>query len=98
MGAPGPAGETLETRLDRVIVFLAERGYVARWEHCPEGTLLQTYNCPYREIADGHPALCIMDLRLMSELLDGRPLKRVTRVVEGAPSCSYLIPAASEEF
>jgi predicted ArsR family transcriptional regulator len=91
--APPPVtGETMDERLSRVTAFLTEKGYVARWEHSERGYLLHTYNCPYREIADEHQELCIMDLRLVTELLGNRPVERISRVVEGAASCSYLIP------
>lgn len=88
---PAAPGETMEERLSRVAAFLSEKGYVARWERSAEGYLLHTYNCPYREIADGHQELCIMDLRLVTELIGPFPVERISRVVEGASSCSYLI-------
>jgi predicted ArsR family transcriptional regulator len=34
-----------------------------------------------------------MDLRLVMELIGDLPIERISRVVEGASSCSYLIPA-----
>jgi predicted ArsR family transcriptional regulator len=90
--APPPVpGETLPERLDGVVAFLSEKGYVARWEHTTAGYVLHTHNCPYHEIADAHPELCIMDMRLMTELLSGRTIERISRVVEGASSCTYLV-------
>ncbi len=91
--APPPIpGETLEERLNRITAFLSGQGYVARWERSGAGYVLHTYNCPYREVADAHQELCVMDMRLVAELLSDLPTERLSRVVEGAPSCSYLIP------
>ncbi|MER3513684.1 MAG: hypothetical protein C4310_04215 [Chloroflexota bacterium] len=90
--APPPVpGETLEERLNRITAFLSSQGYVARWERSGAG-YVHTYNCPYREVADTHQELCVMDMRLVAELLSDLPTERLSRVVEGAPSCSYLIP------
>jgi predicted ArsR family transcriptional regulator len=90
---PAIPGETIEQRLDRVTAFLSDKGYVARWERSEAGYILHTHNCPYREIADAHQELCIMDMRLTGELLSSLPIERLSRVVEGAPTCSYLIRA-----
>ncbi len=85
-------GETVEERLDRITAFLSSQGYVARWERNQGGYVLHTYNCPYRHVAEAHQGLCVMDMRLVTELLGDLPVERLSRVVEGAPSCSYLIP------
>jgi predicted ArsR family transcriptional regulator len=89
--APPPVpGEPLAHRLDRTVAFLNQHGYVARWEHAPEGYLLHTCNCPYEALAGGNPELCGMDLSLVGNLLGTVP-QRVSRVVEGAATCAYLI-------
>lgn len=85
-------GETIEERLDRIVAFLSSQGYVARWERNQGGYVLHTYNCPYHHVADAHQGLCVMDMRLVTELLGDLPVERLSRVVEGAASCSYLIP------
>lgn len=91
--APPPVpGETIEERLNRITAFLSNQGYVARWERNQGGYVLHTYNCPYHYVAEAHQGLCIMDMRLVTELLGDLPVERLSRVVEGAPSCSYLIP------
>lgn len=91
--APPPVpGESIEERLDRVTAFLSSQGYVARWERNRGGFVLHTYNCPYHHVAGAHQGLCVMDLRLVTELLGDLPVERLSRVVEGASSCSYLIP------
>ncbi len=82
----------LPQRLDRAVAFLNSLGYVASWEATEAGCRLQTCNCPYEGLADRNPELCGMDLSLVTNLLGVVP-ERVSRVVEGASSCAYLISA-----
>jgi predicted ArsR family transcriptional regulator len=83
--------EDLAQRFERAVAFLNCQGYVAHWEQADEGYLLHTCNCPYEALAKDNPELCGMDLTLVSNLLGEVP-RRVSRVVEGASSCAYLIP------
>lgn len=89
--APRPiAGESVEARLDRAVKFLNEKGYVARWERCPEGIVVHTCNCPFDGIADQHRELCAVDLTLVSTVM-GLTLRRVRYLAEGDDSCAYLL-------
>ncbi len=87
-------GEPLAERLDRAVVFLDEQGYGAGWDQTPEGCLLHTNNCPYEGLAGNNPELCGMDLALVTSLLGHEP-QRVSRVIEGAMTCAYLIPTSA---
>lgn len=86
----GPAGETLEARLDRVVDHLTDHGYEAHWEKSEAGYLLHTCNCPYSGVADEHDDLCLIDMRYISKLL-GRVPRRTLHIPEGDTTCSYLI-------
>lgn len=79
-------------RLERAATFLNDHGYVASWEETPEGFLLHTCNCPYEGLAKQNPELCAMDLTLTANLLGGS-VERVSRVLDGAGSCSYRLTA-----
>lgn len=87
-------GEPLPDRLDRAVAFLNSQGYVASWEATSEGYLLCTCNCPYEALAGRNPELCGMDQTLVNNLLGTTP-RRVSRLVEGASSCAYLLPFES---
>jgi predicted ArsR family transcriptional regulator len=94
--APRCAGdEPLAERLDRAVAFLDDHGYVAGWEKSGEGFLLHTCNCPYEALAKENPELCAMDLTLAASLLGGS-VERVSRVLDGASSCSYRLAATGE--
>ena len=79
-------------RLDRAVAFLNDHGYVASWEAAPDGYVLRTCNCPYEALAKNNPELCGMDLSLAANLLGGT-VARVSRVLDGAASCSYHLAA-----
>jgi predicted ArsR family transcriptional regulator len=87
--APQASGaEPLPERLDRAVDFLNEHGYAANWQHTGGRYLLHTCNCPYEALAKANPELCAMDLTLTSSLLRAG-VERVSRVLDGAGSCSY---------
>lgn len=83
-------GEPLPDRLERAVTYLNAQGYVAKWEQTEQGYWLHTCNCPYQAIAGHNPELCGMDLALVTNLLGVTP-QRVSRVVEGASTCAYLL-------
>jgi predicted ArsR family transcriptional regulator len=91
--APKCAGDQpVAERLDRAVSFLNDHGYVASWEQSGDGYLLHTCNCPYEALAKQNPELCAMDLALAGNLLGGT-VERVSRVLDGASSCSYRLAA-----
>lgn len=88
--------ESMADHLDRVVDFLNERGYLARWEFTneegiEEGFLLHKHNCPYAGVSDEHPELCVMDQVLVDELI-GCPCKRTHSINENGHCCTYHIP------
>lgn len=87
------ADESLSQRMARVVDFLNERGYFARWEEEPNGrtVLLHTSNCPYAGVAEHHRELCAMDLELVQNLT-GRPCERLFSLAEEGNACTYRFP------
>lgn len=85
-----PADENLSQRMGRVVDFLNERGYFARWEEEASGqsALLHTSNCPYAGVAEQHKELCAMDLELMQNLT-GKQCERVFSLAEEGNACTY---------
>jgi predicted ArsR family transcriptional regulator len=90
--APPPLpDDSLETKVQKAVDFLNQKGYVAHWESHPRGYLIHTRNCPFDGLAANNPELCSMDLRLMGSLM-GLPLERVCHMIKGDSSCAYLAP------
>jgi predicted ArsR family transcriptional regulator len=79
-------------RLARVAEFLTARGYLARWENDEDrgGFLLHKCNCPYADVAEEHPELCIMDQTLINRLL-GEPCTRTQSMADDARCCTYRV-------
>ncbi len=92
--APKPIeGEPIEQRLTRLVNFLNQKGYVAKWDHAQDGDgyYLHTTNCPYHDISHNHTQVCVMDMTLISELLGTVPERR-TWMTAGEFDCTYHIP------
>jgi predicted ArsR family transcriptional regulator len=85
------AGQSMEERLDEVTQFLTAEGYVARWERTDDCYVVQACNCPHTGVADHHPELCGMDRDMFQILLPGA-VRLETRVLDGSPQCTYIIP------
>jgi DeoR family suf operon transcriptional repressor len=84
----------IEERLDQIVAFLNERGYLARWEANPEAGdesyVLHKFNCPYRGVSGEHRELCAMDQLLINELV-GDVCCRTRSVADHANCCTYEI-------
>lgn len=84
----------IEDRLDQIVAFLNDRGYLARWETNPAGDgdsyLLHKFNCPYRAVSGEHRELCTMDQLLINELV-GNTCCRTRSVADDANCCTYEI-------
>ena len=83
-------GETLEERVPQAIRALRAEGILDRWDEGPEGFRLINSACPYRRAALATGEACSAD-RLAIQLLLGRPVVQVGRVVEGHPFCEYIV-------
>jgi predicted ArsR family transcriptional regulator len=87
---PQVAGQTLEERVPQAIRALRVEGILDRWDRGPEGFRLTNTACPYRRAALATEQACSAD-RLAIQLLLGRPVEQVGRVVEGHPFCEYVV-------
>jgi DeoR family transcriptional regulator, suf operon transcriptional repressor len=55
---------------------------------------LRNVGCPYRSTAEGTHVACAADRRTI-ELLLGEPVQQLTTIVEGSPSCEYIVSKVS---
>ncbi|HEX2905327.1 MAG TPA: ArsR family transcriptional regulator [Phototrophicaceae bacterium] len=85
----------LPERLNLVIDYMNNHGYSARWEKQADGFMLEITNCPYHHISINNPALCEMDMRMISALLGAVP-RLQTRMSRGDSMCSYLVPIPTD--
>lgn len=81
----------MEQRLDAVISYLSQNGYLASWEAAPQGHFLYLENCPYHQLAHDRDSLCRMDMHLIANLLGVVP-RLTARMAQGDSRCAYFIP------
>lgn len=83
-------GQGFEARLDQVVGFMEDQGFISRWEKTDEGYVLTNINCPYRSISREHDEVCIMDTEILTKLLNVVP-QRQSSMRLGDASCSFLV-------
>jgi predicted ArsR family transcriptional regulator len=89
--APPPVeGQPFEQRLDQVIEFMHEQGFLSRWEKSEDGYVITNINCPYRHVSREHDEVCIMDTEILTTLLGVAP-QRLSSMRTGEPSCTFLL-------
>lgn len=88
--APRVRAPDLPTRVDRVADALHGEGILN--EVVDEGGVFRLRNvgCPFRSTASGTHAACEAD-RQVIELLVGKPVEQLSTIVDGAPTCEYLV-------
>ena len=80
-----------EARMNAIVEFLNEQGYLARWEKQDDTAYhLHIANCPYEQVALHHHEVCSMDLALLTHLLGTQP-ERVKWAVHSDRQCTYIL-------
>ena len=91
----GTLPEDPAARVDSVVIFLNQQGYVSRWEESKEKKglyLIYVSSCPYYHVSHDHRDVCQID-RYMVQLLAG-PGVEVQRLENEAHSgglCIYAL-------
>ena len=89
--APLPAEEqTFEERLDAVIAFLSQKGFVIDWEAADDAYRIHTHSCPYRQVVKDHREICSLDKQVISTMLNISP-NRVACFAAGDDHCTYEV-------
>jgi len=89
--APPPReNQTFEERLDEVIAFLAEKGFVVDWEAKDNNYMIHAYSCPYRQVAKDHAEVCLLDKQIISSMLNTTPT-RIACLTTDDDYCTYRI-------
>ncbi len=81
----------LEDRVEELAAALHERGVLADVViREDEEIMLQTYNCPYHELAQEHREICEMDQDMMRKAL-GSNIDLTACMVDGDGRCSFIV-------
>jgi predicted ArsR family transcriptional regulator len=89
--APPPKpDQSFEERLDEVMAFLTEKGFVVDWEAQDNSYMIHAYSCPYRQIARDHTEVCLLDKQIISSMLDTNPT-RIASLANDDGHCTYRL-------
>ncbi len=84
------AGE-LSERVGQLVEALSARGVLADMKIDEEDVIvLQTYNCPYHELAQEHRDICDMDEKFMREVL-GSDVNLSECMLDGHHRCTFVV-------
>jgi len=84
-------------KLNRIIQWLNEHNYQARWEASPTGPRIILDHCPYTAIRDTNPKLCQVDQALLTQLT-GKPMRQDSKrndSLSGSQHCSFTETVSS---
>ncbi len=97
--APSPAPTASPTaRLDALVKYLQDKGFVAEWQVENKRYILCHYDCPYRQFAQSHPDVCLLDEKLISTFVGSEPAKQLS-IARDDEMCKYVftdIPVPAE--
>lgn len=91
---PEVAGESLEDRVAQTSRALQPEGIVDDWAKREDGYHLTNSACPYRQAAHSTSGPCELDRRAI-ELLVASPVRQVSRIADGQPTCEYIVAAGA---
>ena len=88
-----PSREAAEPqeRIERLTESLRADGILQRWFPSTDGYHLVNEACPYLKAAEISELPCESDRRAI-EMLLGRTIEQVGRIVDGATCCEYVVP------
>ncbi len=87
----GELPEEHEKRLNYVIAYIKQLGFVARWERDANGAYhIFVCNCPYHYVAQYHPETCLIDEVMLAELTGATLTRTEERASEDA-FCRYQL-------
>jgi predicted ArsR family transcriptional regulator len=92
MGLEFGSYPNLFQRLNQLARWLNKRHYQARWEASPTGPRVFLGHCPYSEIIDSNPEICMLDQALISNLIGIQvtQVEKLERNLNGARYCVFI--------
>ncbi len=92
---------SIEQRLDTLVTFLREKGFIVEWRVENGQYVVYHFDCPYRQFAQRHQEVCQLDKKVISTVLNTTPM-RVSCIAFNDDRCKYVLtdvvaPAATQE-
>ncbi len=80
----------LQERVQEMADALYSKGVLAEVNDEADTIMLQTYNCPYHELAQEHREICEMDEMMMRQVL-GSDVNLSSCMMDGHTSCTFVV-------
>jgi predicted ArsR family transcriptional regulator len=88
---PAKTAQPFEERLDDIVGFLRDKGYVVEWKRVNGQYMIYHLDCPYRQFAQRHQEICLMDAKILEDTLNVTP-RRISCIACQDDKCTYVIP------
>lgn len=86
----------LRERVDEMAVALNQKGILSDVSGDGSAVTLQTYNCPYHELAQEHREICEMDEKMMGQAL-GTDVSLSACMMDGHSCCTFTVAVDNSE-
>lgn len=83
--------KTIPGKLIYAIQRLNDMNYNARWEAHSQAPMIIFRRCPYRQIVDHHPEICVIDQQILELLIESNvsQLDKLSPDISGLPQCIF---------
>jgi DeoR family suf operon transcriptional repressor len=88
-------GLPLKERIENLQALLQHEGFETEIERKDDQILIHELNCPYFQIGQSHPEICVIDQTFIANTL-AVPVERVSCILEGDRSCTFCIQLDDE--
>lgn len=89
-------GLNFEQRLETARSVLAEEGFLIEWEKKGDEYHIHEISCPYLQVGQSHPEVCMVDQTLISNML-AVSAEKVRCILDGDALCTFVVQAAKEK-
>jgi DeoR family transcriptional regulator, suf operon transcriptional repressor len=84
------ADQPVEERLQRLVRWLSDGGYMAEWKTENGAITLAEHNCAIRAVAQRYPEICAAEARFLTDVLSAG-VERTEHITAGSNACTYAI-------
>ena len=81
---------TIEERVEAVVDFLNQQGFMAAWTVEGNELRLAEHNCAIREVAEQFPEICQAEVEFLRDVLQS-DIQRNSYIPDGCNACQYSI-------
>ena len=84
------AEATIEEKVQAVVEFLNQQGFMAAWTMEGDQLRLAEHNCAMRDVAEQFPEICQAEVQFLKDVLQS-DIKRHSYIPDGCNACQYSI-------